>query len=247
MPRSTLASLAPRVTFWDAGEFIAAIESWGIPHPPGTPLYVMLGRALRVLLGTPPVALLVNALSALCTAAACALGGTLLARRGVAPVAAIAAGICAGCTTSVWSSATEAEVYSASLLLSALMLVAGASAAAAVRAGHETSALKRRTLLVYLFALAAALHPSALVAGPAAIWLASDDGTHPRSWQRERRLTITLLVLSLIAAGALATGRFMLAAAGATGVLALAVANAVSRRNPARTRIGAAAPSAHSR
>lgn len=234
-----LASLAPHVTFWDAGEFIAAIESWGIPHPPGTPLYVTLGRALRVVVEMPAAAVVINALSAVCTAAACASGAALLVRRGVAPVAAIAAGICAGCTTSVWLSATEAEVYSASLLLSALMLAAGASAARAQSGGDEPGALRRRTLLLYLFALAAPLHPSALVAGPAAIWLASDDGTHPRSWGSERRLTVVVLVAALVAAGALATGRFGLAAAAAAGIAVLAAATAILHGGSPPSRAGA--------
>ena len=229
------ASLAPRVTFWDAGEFIAAIESWGIPHPPGTPLFVTLGRALHVLLAAIPLPMLASALSAVCTAAACALGGTLLARRGVAAPGAIAAGICAGCTTSVWLSATEAEVYSASLLLSALMLVTGAAAAEAQRLGRGDRGSRMRTLLVYLFALAAPLHPSALVAGPAAIWMAVDDHSYELETMRGRGWRAAILGVALVAAGGVATGRFTLAAAA----IAVLVALAIAARIPALAERGA--------
>ena len=218
------ASLAPAVTFWDAGEFIAAIRSWGIPHPPGTPLYVTLGRAADVVTGGLPLAVVVNVLSAVCTAAACALGGALIVRRGAPVAAGIGAGLCAGCMTSVWSSATEAEVYSASLLLSALMLTAAQRAAVAGRKGDAMAAAKGRALLVYLFALAAPLHASALVAGPAAVWLAIEGGAEAREGRAARWPDALVLGGSLIAAGALATGRFTLAAIGAAALLALALA-----------------------
>lgn len=44
-----LLSLAPSVTFWDAGEFIASMKILGIPHPPGTPLFIMMGHVFGMI------------------------------------------------------------------------------------------------------------------------------------------------------------------------------------------------------
>ncbi len=44
-----LLTLAPLVTFWDSGELSTAAWSLGIPHPPGYPLFCILGKLFTFL------------------------------------------------------------------------------------------------------------------------------------------------------------------------------------------------------
>ena len=224
-----LATLAPGLTFWDAGEFIAAVHTFGIPHPPGTPLYIAIARAWAGLLPAMNTAVAVNLLSALTTAAACVVGGLVItaavrrnSRRQVRNMApGLAAVLAAGAMSTVWLNATEAEVYAPSLFLSALMLYAGH------RAGFSDR-LTWVALTGYLLALSSPLHLGALVAAPAAILLASSrgDGIRP-----ERALP---LAGAACAAAALSLGSPALGAAAAVALLAQAVLPGAGRRDRAR-------------
>ena len=161
-----IGTLAPDVTFWDAGEFIAAAHSLGIPHPPGTPLHVLLLHVWGKLFFFLPYAAATNLFSAAATALAAALLGRLVARWTGSWHMAVGAAIAAGSMSSVWLNATETEVYAASLALGMLMLWAGD------RAGREDRE-RYVYLLAYLMVLAVPLHLSALVAAPAAGVLAA--------------------------------------------------------------------------
>lgn len=43
-------TLAPTTHFWDASEYIATAHIFGVPHPPGNPLFIVLARAWELLL-----------------------------------------------------------------------------------------------------------------------------------------------------------------------------------------------------
>ncbi len=65
-----LLTLEPTVSFWDCGEFILSSYKLQVGHPPGAPLFIMIGRVatLFALGDTSKVALMMNGLSALCSA-----------------------------------------------------------------------------------------------------------------------------------------------------------------------------------
>src|SRR3954470_16239746 len=65
-----LVTLAPSTAMWDTSEYIVAAYTLGLPHPPGNPFFVLVGRVFSVLPIAPNVAMRINILAALCSATA---------------------------------------------------------------------------------------------------------------------------------------------------------------------------------
>jgi len=50
-----VATLNPTTPFWDAGEFITTSHIVGVPHQPGTPMYVLVGRVFDIIFGSADI------------------------------------------------------------------------------------------------------------------------------------------------------------------------------------------------
>ena len=44
-----LATLAPSTAMWDTSEYLTAAYTLGLPHPPGNPFFVLVGRLFALL------------------------------------------------------------------------------------------------------------------------------------------------------------------------------------------------------
>ncbi len=166
-------TLARGVTYWDAGEFLAAIHSLGIPHPPGTPMFILVARVWSMV--AAPVlgfTIAVNAFSAICTAAAFGIVANFFWRVSGDAVAAFAAGAAAGLMSTVWLNATETEVYAFALFAAFLILWCAQQFV-------HTAEQRWVVLALYFCGLAWALHLTALLVVPAAAYAASTARVRP--------------------------------------------------------------------
>ncbi|HOG45937.1 MAG TPA: DUF2723 domain-containing protein [Anaerolineae bacterium] len=116
-----IATLAPSVQPADAGEFQLVAAVLGIAHPPGYPLYTMLGK-LFTLLPLGDLAWRVNLLAAVCAAATLAVVARTVRRATGSAAAGLLAALALGLTPTFWSQATLANVRSLTALFTALAI-----------------------------------------------------------------------------------------------------------------------------
>jgi hypothetical protein len=131
-------------SLWDCGEFISGAYKLQVVHPPGAPVFLLVGRLfawVATIFSDNPehIAYAVNLLSALSTAFAALFicwTTTTMARlslmgrdeepEGGAALAIMGSGLVAGLvtafTTSIWFSAVEGEVYAMSTFFTAMTL-----------------------------------------------------------------------------------------------------------------------------
>ena len=130
-------TMEPTGSLWDTGEFISCAYKLGIPHPPGAPLFIMLGR-LFTLFTPGDAAIGVNLLSALSSGFTIMFlfwtithfGRRLVQKadeelQGNQLFTVMAAGVIGALaytfSDSFWYSAVEGEVYALSSFFTALV------------------------------------------------------------------------------------------------------------------------------
>ncbi len=192
-------TLAPTVTFWDAGEFIAASRILGIPHPPGTPLFVLIAHAWGSLFPFGEFAWRTNLLSAILSAAGSGFWFLVAhetlrrASRGAgvpAPALLVAAGAAAASLVAAfafttWQNSNETELY----MVATLTIAATAWLALRWRAHRGTRrASQLLILIVYLAGVSIGNHLLALLAGPGLVaFLVAELRYHPAADPADRR------------------------------------------------------------
>lgn len=119
-----VVSMAPTTAMWDTSEYIAAAYTFGLPHPPGNPFFVIIGRVFALLPIAPTVAARLNVLAAVSSAVAAALWfliteqilRTWIDTRWVRVGGASAAALIGATAFTVWNqSVVNEKVYTVSL------------------------------------------------------------------------------------------------------------------------------------
>ncbi len=130
-------TVQPTFSFWDCGEFIASSAILGIPHPPGTPLYILIGRIASMIPFVDDVSLRINYLSVIFSAATALFSYLLTVRivryffakddnsslnSFIIYIGGIAGALFVAFSQTNWANSVEAEVYGMGLALSVMLV-----------------------------------------------------------------------------------------------------------------------------
>ena len=113
-------TMCPTIYVGDSGELAAAVHVVGIPHPPGYPLYVLLGKLFSVLVPFGRPALRLNLFSAVCSSLSVAFLCLALCTLGFAWHVAAAVALTWTFSASLWSQSGIPRVYALGALVSSL-------------------------------------------------------------------------------------------------------------------------------
>ncbi|MCZ6818718.1 MAG: DUF2723 domain-containing protein [Calditrichaeota bacterium] len=129
-------TVAPTTSYWDCGEFITSAYTMAVPHPPGAPLYILVGRIFSMIPFVQDIGLRVNMISVLVSALSAMFAYLIIVRllrawKGIPEtveqkLAMYTGGVIGalGCafSDSIWFNAVEAEVYAMSLFSTAIVV-----------------------------------------------------------------------------------------------------------------------------
>ncbi|MEE8404186.1 MAG: DUF2723 domain-containing protein, partial [candidate division Zixibacteria bacterium] len=130
-------TVQPTLSFWDCGEFIACAYILGIPHPPGTPVFVLLGRVISLIPFVDDISYRINYISVVSSAFTALFSYLLTVRlvgyffgemrddksnRMIAYIGGFAGGLFVAFGRTNWANSVEAEVYGLALALSVAII-----------------------------------------------------------------------------------------------------------------------------
>lgn len=179
-----ISTIEPTASFWDCGEFIASAYNLEVGHPPGAPLFMLVGRFFTIFASNETAGYAINILSALSSSFTILFlfwsitaivkkmtagteeltQGKTLAIFGSALVGSLAYTF----SDSFWFSAVEAEVYSMSSLFTALIFWVILKWETH---SEEKQSMRYIVLISYLIGLSIGVHLLNLLAIPAMVFL----------------------------------------------------------------------------
>src|SRR6185437_13671395 len=196
-----LVTMAPSTAMWDTSEYIAAAFTFGLPHPPGNPFFVILGHVFSLLPIAHGAAARVNVLAAVSSAASAGLWFLVteqilrawIAPRWVRVTGAVAGAVIGATAFTVWNqSVVNEKVYT--LSLAGIAIVSWLAVRWSERTDEPGSA-RYLVLIAYLCGLGYANHMAGMLPAPAMLMLVCARA--PRALLRWRTVLACVLALGV--------------------------------------------------